>query len=117
MGGCGARDGANLGCPIRRDLEAVGDFSVFDLSSVEEPGSSEDITIYWGFGLDGVISLTVPEKGNGCSEHTSLASIATPRSKAQNSWAPKSREPCNILAWVRKSPLDRKTSAFDIIDS
>lgn len=46
MGDWEGREGANLGCPIRRDLEAVGDFSVFNRSSVEEPGSSEDITMY-----------------------------------------------------------------------
>jgi hypothetical protein len=36
----------NLGCPIRRGLEAAGDFSLLLRSSVEDPGSSEDITIY-----------------------------------------------------------------------
>jgi hypothetical protein len=63
------------------------------------------------------MSFTVPENGNGCNEHTSLASTATDRNRAQNSWAPKSRDPSIVFAWVRKSPLDKKTSAFAMIDS
>lgn len=44
--GCGGREGVNLGCPIRRVLEAAGDFSLLLRSSVEDPWSSDDITIY-----------------------------------------------------------------------
>lgn len=83
--GRGGRDGVNFGCPIRRVLEGVGDFFVMRLSFVEDPGSSEDMTTYSGFGLDGDMSLTVPENGKGCNEQTSLASTATDRSSAQKS--------------------------------
>lgn len=44
--GWGGREGANFGCPIRRVRETVGDFSDFRCSSAEDPGSSDDITIY-----------------------------------------------------------------------
>jgi hypothetical protein len=67
--------------------------------------------------LDGVMSLTVPENGSACSEQTSLDSMAAERSNAQNNCAPKSREPCIILACDIKSSLDKNTSALDIIDS
>ena len=39
-------EGVNFGCPIRRVLETVGDFSELRCSSVEDPGSSEDMTMY-----------------------------------------------------------------------
>lgn len=71
--------------------------------------------MYCGFAFDGVISLVVPEKGSGCSEHTSLASTATDRSVAQNNCAPKSRDPCIVFACDRKSSLDKKISASDLI--
>ena len=44
--GWGGREGVNLGCPIRRGLEVAGDFSPLLRSSVEEPWSSEEMTIY-----------------------------------------------------------------------
>jgi hypothetical protein len=87
------------GLPIRRVRDGVvsplGDFCC---SSVDVSWSSEEMTMYCEGFLEGVMSLTVPENGSGWREQTSLASTAADRSKAQNSWAPKSREPCRILA-------------------
>lgn len=108
----------NSGRPIRLTLPGVGELpSDFWRSSVDVSWSSEETTIYCGPAFDGVISLVVPEKGNGCNEHTSLASTATARNTAQNSCAPKSRDPCIVFACDRKSSLDRNISASDRMES
>lgn len=67
--------------------------------------------MYSGFGLTGVMPFATPEKGSGCREQTRRVSTETERSKAQNNWAPKSRDPWRVLACFRKSSLEVMVSA------
>jgi hypothetical protein len=67
--------------------------------------------MYSGLGLIGVMPFATPENGSGCREQTSRVSTPAERSKAQNNWAPKSRDPWKDLACFRKSSLDRIVSA------
>lgn len=50
--------------------------------------------------------LASPEKGSTCNEQTSLASTPAPRSMAQKSCAPRSRDPSSVVAFSRKSSIE-----------
>lgn len=97
----------------RASLFTVERCDICDSPAVGWVTISEDLDT----GAGGAASLNLSRNDNGCSEQTSLASTPTDRNKAQNNWAPKSREPCIVRACLMKSSLERKTSASLIMDS
>ena len=50
-----------------------------------------------------VVGFVVTINGRGCREQMSLVSTPADRNKAQNNWAPTSRDPSSSLAAARKS--------------
>lgn len=73
--------------------------------------------MYFGLVSTGLKPFTVPVKGMACKEQTNRVSTATERSNAQNSWAPKSRDPCIVFDCFRKSSLETIVSTPCVIAS
>jgi hypothetical protein len=74
--------------------------------------------MYCGFGVTGVVFVVVvPVKDKACKEQTKRASTPAERRRAQNNWAPKSRDPFNPFACFIKSSLERIVSPSFMIEA